>query len=102
MQHCRCGAGKQAGRQAGRPRQGAEAQGDRAECARQARPLTLHSGRFEDDGEVRVSEYLRGAAHEGGGREAIGDAGGGVHATPIASASKCASETIGSDQWTIA
>jgi len=30
--------------------------------------LTFHCGRFEEDGEVRVSEYLRGAAHEEGRR----------------------------------
>lgn len=62
-------------------------QADRAEQGRagKARPLTLHCGRFEDDGEVRGGEYLRGAAvaaawradERGGGREAIGDAGGG-------------------------
>lgn len=71
-----------------------EVQADRAGQGRtgKARPLTLHCGRFEDDGEVRGGEYLRGAAvaaawraderGEGGGREAIGDAGGGVHAMP--------------------
>ena len=62
--------------------------------------LTLHSRRFEEEDEVRVSEYparcrtTRGAWvpwwREGGKCDVIGDAGGGgLHATPAALASTC-------------
>jgi hypothetical protein len=55
--------------------QGVETQGEQA---LQARPLAFHPRRFEESDKVRVSEYLRGAAHNegcvwvlagGGGRE---------------------------------
>ena len=47
--------------------------------------MTFHSFRFEDEDEVRVSEYLlrgfatRGEVEEGGKCDVIADAGGGVH-----------------------
>ena len=47
--------------------------------------LTFHPRRFEDEDEVRVSEYLlrasatRGGVEEGGKCDVIADAGGGVH-----------------------
>jgi hypothetical protein len=59
--------------------------GDTGRQARQARPLTFHPRRFEDEDEVRASEYLlrgsatRGGVEEGGKCDVIADAGGGVH-----------------------